>query len=70
MLYIIVPCAIILAIGWYLGWWPIRTPSDDVRRLVIAARRAFDLGYSDEEFRELDAALEPFSSRVPYDKED
>lgn len=40
---------------------------DDVRRLVIAARRAFDLGYGDEEFHKLDAALEPFASRVPYD---
>jgi hypothetical protein len=41
----------------------------DVRRLVIAARRAFDLGYSDEEFHELDQALEAFSARVPYDPE-
>ena len=43
---------------------------DDVRRLVIAARRAFDLGYSDEEFHELDRALEAFSERVPYENED
>jgi hypothetical protein len=42
----------------------------DIIRLVIAARRAFDLGYSDEEFRELDQALEAFSARVPYDNED
>jgi hypothetical protein len=41
----------------------------DVRRLVIVARRAFDLGYSDEEFHELDKALEAFSARVPYDSE-
>lgn len=41
----------------------------DVRRLVIAARRAFDLGYSDAEFQELDKALEEFAARVPYDPE-
>lgn len=41
----------------------------DVVRLVIAARRAFDLGYSDDEFKELDEALEVFSARVPYDQE-
>jgi hypothetical protein len=41
----------------------------DVRRLVIAARRAFDLGHNDEEFHELDQALEAFSDRVPYDPE-
>jgi len=46
-----------------------KLPSD-VRRLVIAGRRAFDLGYADEEFCELDKALEPFSYRVPYDNED
>ena len=28
-----------------------------------------DLGYSDEEFHELDLALEAFSARVPYDPE-
>jgi hypothetical protein len=39
----------------------------DVVRLVIAARRALDLGYSDEEFGELEQALEAFSDRVPYD---
>lgn len=38
-----------------------------VIRLVVAARRVFDLGYADEEFRELDEALEAFSPLVPYD---
>jgi hypothetical protein len=47
---------------------PRRMPPD-TRRLVIAARRAFDLGYTDEEFQELDQALEAFSERVPYDDE-
>lgn len=42
----------------------------DVIRLVIAARRAFDLGYADEEFRELDQALEAFAQRVPYENQD
>lgn len=47
---------------------PHRLPAD-VRHLVISARRAFELGYSDEEFLELDQALEAFSDRVPYDDE-
>jgi len=39
----------------------------DVRNLVIAARRVFDIGHSGEEFEELDKSLEEFSDRVPYD---
>ena len=41
----------------------------EVVRLVIAARQVFDLGYGDEEFHELDQALEAFSERVPYEDE-
>lgn len=43
--------------------------TDEVRRLIVAARRCFDLGYNDEEFHDLDRALEAFASRVPYDPE-
>lgn len=47
----------------------VATLTPEVVRLIIAARRAFDLGYNDEEFGELDKALEAFSERVPYDDE-
>lgn len=39
----------------------------DVRRLVIAARLATDVGLHTEEDRELFEAVEAFSDRVPYD---
>jgi hypothetical protein len=39
-------------------------------RLVVAARRAFESGcLPPEEQKEIDLALEPFSSRVPYEDE-
>lgn len=42
----------------------------DVIDLVIAAREAFDIGaLPDDENRALDKALNPFSSRVPYENE-
>lgn len=41
--------------------------TDDVRRLVIAARCVLDMGGMDEEHRELDKAAEAFASRVGWD---
>ncbi len=42
----------------------------DVINLVIAAREAFDTGWlEDQESNALDKALEPFSSRVPYEND-
>lgn len=45
--------------GWY-----------DVRRLVVASRKAFDtFSLPNEEQKNLDEALERFSELVPYDDE-